>query len=119
MFFFVVVDDSSYPIFKECNAGFNFAFNQEAEKFYSTVNKTISERKARRAQAKLVNSSSANEKKAKTSESTSTLKKKNVKKYEIGTPINFQHVNHIGFTNNKFDVNFFCLATKYFILKYI
>jgi hypothetical protein len=132
-----------YP--KDCNAGFNFAFEDEAEKFYNIViNKIMSKTRRNNTRAangnengsgnsngnhqslntnssvnhmslsaqslnnsaNYTNSKSATPNSSSLSSRFSTLKKnKKFDKTQIGAPTNFRIVQHVGLTNNDYEVS--------------
>ena len=102
---------------KDCNAGFNFAFTAEARKFVKAVNNVLNEQRQKSNISLASLPISINlpvEKLAEKSQEKFSLfnkltgggggkEKKKIKTFEIGGPINFSHVAHVGITNS-FDV---------------
>lgn len=106
-----------FDFLQDCNIGFNFAFANEARNFSREVNNVLIEQR----QKSNVSLSSLPvsiklpvEKKAdKTKESMFSIfksagdkvkNKKKVTKIEIGGPINYVHLSHVGI-GNSFDVS--------------
>ncbi len=129
---------------KDCNAGFNFAFEDEAEKFYNIVinkimsktkknsNKTIGQNEnynnnnnnsrsilsAQPITLNLIDSHQMNNisnnynnghynNMQETSKGGSAKKNKKIDKSQISGPTGFRVVQHVGLTNNNFEVNAF------------
>ncbi len=79
-------------IVKECNAGFNFARENQAKEFYATITKRIA----------LINK----QVREKTKETPpAPAAKKKIEKSEIGGPMGFVHLTHVGFSSDKLSLN--------------
>jgi hypothetical protein len=88
---------------KDCNAGFNFAKEDEAEKFYQVVmHRIVSNRKNVSSKYYKV-------------ENTNT----NTTKSQISGPFNFQHIQHVGLEKSKFEVNILNLSRFFLVVKII